>query len=200
MFGNSSGIGELDLRAARSLVASTPDGEAGSGGGHQIQSFDAWKMRLCTALEAAAKRPLVLVLGDGLARDEGGGVWSVERVRRALDQDYDIRATAGSGGDSGALDYGERMARVQGQRGQDDVNKLVRRAVLSACNLAEEDPRRRDALEGLPFACERLMTNPGDWHSPKGIAALADVMAHIQRVPQGVLCGHRTAARRDDQL
>jgi tetratricopeptide (TPR) repeat protein len=143
-----------------------------------IHSVNTWKQRLGAALEAADRRPIVFVVGDGLARDKSGGAWSVKHVLEAINEDYRRLEPL----DLAESDVDRQLERLMVTRGRAEVARLFRRAVLAACRLPESDPRWIAALEPRTHrqGCERLMANPDDWYLPVGVAALADIVATIQ--------------------
>lgn len=146
----------------------------------ELGSSEAWKKRVRLAVADGSTRPLVFVLGDGVARDAGGGVWSVADILRVLLEEHGIQAATidGTQGPLGEI-YGRCLGKLKQEAGGRGVSRLFRRAVLKACAIAENDTRVLDALEGKPGSCQRL-EQLDQWHLPAGIVALGKILGKVQ--------------------
>lgn len=142
----------------------------------ELNNADLWKHRLTRAIEEATERPLIFVLGDGIARDRAGGVWSVSDILTRLKAELSLKPNDVDEpvGDT----YGRAIAKLKAKGGGRAVANLFRQAVLAA-NIGADESLRNSAAKGNPEACNRVQKLKDDWHIPAGVQAVAEIANSI---------------------
>jgi hypothetical protein len=145
----------------------------------QLYSAEDWKNGLRHAIESGKR--LVFVVGAGLSRDKAIGAWGVGQVLEHVKRAY---PRARFSEDSPATAYQDALGAVMANYSSDDVEKTIRHAVLAAAKEGEGLSKARSDLEQsrdsrVPASCRDLQSDPTAWNLPKGVVALAELLAYL---------------------
>ncbi|MDX1996336.1 MAG: SIR2 family protein, partial [Thermoanaerobaculia bacterium] len=133
----------------------------------------AFEERLLSA--HADGRPVVFLVGSGLTCPTAAGNPGVASVATVTARARDLLGTMAPASLSpGADGYQEVLRAVQGSRGPEAINRLVREAVLESCPGGPSDLRAR-AVRGDEAACDALAKEPTWWALRAGITALGEL-------------------------
>lgn len=145
----------------------------------QLYAADDWKNGLRHAIES--RKRLVFVVGAGLSRDQGAGAWGVGHVLDHVKRAY---PRAKFSEDSPATAYQDALGAVMANYSSDEVEKIIRLAVLAAAKEGEGLRKARNDLEQsrgsqVPPSCRELQSDPMAWNLPRGVVALAELLAYL---------------------
>lgn len=122
-------------------------------------------------------RPFVFLVGSPLTAPTGpatkgvpGVAALIERVRTILAGEYEMPAPGPE------TPYQSAFRLLQGRRGPGAVNRLVREAVLEACE-SDDSERREQAAAGNGEACRLLEGELGGWSLSPGVEGLGRLLA-----------------------
>src|SRR3954469_18701457 len=132
-----------------------------------------WRIRLedLALGKQEAEPPAVFVVGAGLSRWDGKGVWGVTEIVQAIRNEHKLDLGLGDDGDA----YQPTMAKLTARK-PFAVDSLVRRAVLAAYNGYD-----RAEIEGLvgdaqERKCIKAQDSQDLWYVPPGLDALAAII------------------------
>lgn len=137
-----------------------------------IHVVEDWRARFEGCFKT--KRPIVFVVGSGLSKS----VWSVQRVVDHIREEFGIATDGGSPAEK----YRYALEKL-GVRSPDDVDRVIRRAVLAATNLGEGSKEAAVILDESPDQyvreCGALERRVDCWSIPLGIKGLVLAIKRI---------------------
>ena len=150
--------------------------------GPQLESAGSWVSRLASAVAEPDDVPLVFVVGAGLSRKDGHGVWGVAEVVQYIRDKHGLDP----GTKEGAQAY-QWLMRALKTKGASHVEKVIRTAVLQAYAGPERKEALRSPTKKLHEQCLSLDKKADGWRLPAGVEALAQLLRHFSDV------GHHAA-------
>lgn len=156
-------------------VPSPPDGRPCKGWtaeGHDRRLIH--RLKANHEADGTETRRTVFLVGSPLTAPHEDGAPGVPGVTTMVEWAREMLAASGKDLDSS--DYQEVFSALKGRFGQRRINRLIRKAVLEACEPPDE-ALREDALVGKAEACRELENDPSLWSLTPGLEALGKILA-----------------------